>query len=88
MICGGEGQQEQGMYKLQKNNDKRGPLAQFMIYHQSVASQELDAYKNKAREGTDPHGDVESKSVVGCMSCDIGMMAVKAARSCGTAGKM
>jgi len=75
---------ERGMYKLQKNDDERpiGP-----IYCQSVAGRESDARKNKAREGTDPHGDVESKRVVGCASCDVGMMAIKAARSCGTASE-
>jgi len=72
------------MYELQKNNDKQ-PIG--LIYHWSVAGQESDACKNKAREGTDPHGDVESKRVVGCVSCDIGMTAVEAVRSCGTAGE-
>ena len=32
---------------------------------------------------TDLHGDVESKNVVGCVSCHVGMTAVEAARSCG-----
>ena len=53
-----------------------------------MASQESDAHKNKAREGTDLRSNVENKRVVGCMLCDIGMIAVEAARSCGTAGEM
>ena len=82
MICGGEGQQESGEY----TNCKRMMISS-LIYRWSVAGQESDTYKNKAREGTDLRSDVESKRVVGCISCDIGMIAVKAVHSCGAAGK-
>jgi len=84
-ICGGEGQRESRERTNCKRTMMSGPIGP--IYCRSVAGRESDACKNKVREGTDPHNDVESKRVVGCTSCDVGMMAVKVAHSCGAAGE-